>query len=77
MHLSYFTNIIPLTGNEYLLLKPGSKPLIVDGEVVEAIKTLSCAPKEVINALTKEGFLTNLKPKEEIALFNEKVSSLI
>ncbi len=69
MHLSYFTNIIPLTGNEYLLLKPGSKPLIVDGEVVETIKTPSCTPKEVINTLAKEGFLTNLKPREEIALF--------
>ncbi|WP_461864265.1 hypothetical protein [Thermococcus sp.] len=46
MNLSIFTNIIRLNNNEYLLLKPNSRPLIVDREVVEATKDLNNAPRE-------------------------------
>lgn len=69
MCLSNFVTIVKLNTDECLLLKPNSRLLIVDREVVKAIKDLNNAPKEVVEVLTKEGFLTNLKPEEEVALF--------
>ncbi|USS39898.1 radical SAM protein [Thermococcus aggregans] len=69
MNLSFFVNITKLNDHEYLLLKPNSRPLIVDKEVVRTIRNLNNAPREVVEILTKEGFITNLKPEEEIALF--------
>jgi len=69
MCLSNFVTIVKLNTDESLLLKPNSRPLIVDREVVKAIKDLNNAPKEVVEVLTKEGFLTNLKPEEEVSLF--------
>jgi len=69
MYLSYFTNIVSLTETEYLLLRPGSRPLMVDKDVVEAIENLNSAPQNIIGTLWEEDVLTNLTPEEEIALF--------
>lgn len=69
MHSSCFINTVQIDENNYFLLKPNSRPLIVDREVVEAINNLSNAPREIVETLTKEGFLTNLKSEEEVALF--------
>ncbi len=69
MRLSSLVNIVQLNETDYLILKPNSRSLIVDREVIEAIRNLNNTPKEVVEVLTKEGFITNLKPEEEIALF--------
>ena len=69
MRLSSLVNIVQLNETDYLILKPNSRPLIVDREVIEAIRNLNNTPKEVVEVLTKEGFITNLKLEEEIALF--------
>jgi len=69
MRTSHFLNILNLTNNEYFLLRPSSRPLIVDKDVVEAIGNLNSAPQNIIETLREEGVLTNLNPEEEIALF--------
>jgi len=69
MRTSHFLNIVKLTNNEYFLLRPGSRPLIVDKDVVEAIGNLDSAPQNIIETLREEGVLTDLNPEEEIALF--------
>ncbi len=50
MRLSYYTNIIKLKDNEYLLLKPFSRPLVVDKEAVRAINS-DDSYSELINIL--------------------------
>ena len=55
MRLSYYTNIIKLKDNEYLLLKPFSRPLVVDKEAVRAINS-DDSHSELINILNKENF---------------------
>jgi len=67
MRLSYYTNIIKLKDNEYLLLKPFSRPLVVDKEAVRAINS-DDSYSELINILNKENFTTELEKEEEIAL---------
>lgn len=47
---------------------PGSRPLLIDEDVVKVITNLNSAPSEVVKTLMAEGFITNLRHEEEIAL---------
>ena len=40
MKLSYYTNIIKLKEDKYLLLKPFSRPIVVDKEILKLVTFL-------------------------------------
>jgi len=68
MRLSYFANIVDLGDGKYLLLRPGSPPLVVDRDVVDVLNDPSKAPDDVVDVLSRHGILTDLLPEEERAL---------
>ena len=65
MKLSYYTNVIKLKEDKYLLLKPFSRPLVVDKEAVRAINS-DDSHSELTDILNKENFITELEKEEEI-----------
>jgi len=68
MKLSYYTNIIKLKEDKYLLLKPFSRPIVVDNEVVDSLNGNSISDNKLADILNKENFTTQLEKEEEIAL---------
>ena len=68
MKLSYYTNVIKLKEDKYLLLKPFSRPLVVDKEAVKSINNGLDHNSGLTDILNNENFTTQLEKEEEIAL---------